>query len=271
MVADVTNDTTGDADARLDTCVAAAEHGGALALDSFRSPLSVETKGGPMDSVTQVDRAVQEDVFDRIAEDYPDDPVVGEEADALKSVPEAGPAWVVDPIDGTNNYVAGNRNWVTSVACCVDGEPVAAANYAPATDDLYAAADTTTRNGEVATTSDRTDAASFLVNPIFGLSPVDRRGLTDVVDTVTSSFGDLRRLGSAQAALSGVAAGELEAAVSTVRLNDWDTVGGVHLVRSAGGAVTDVHGDRWTPGSEGLLASNDAAHHALVSAFDPRT
>ncbi|MFC7068918.1 inositol monophosphatase family protein [Halobaculum lipolyticum] len=262
--------TGDDAADRLDTAIAAAERGGRLALDSFRTALTVETKAGPMDAVTAVDRAVQTRVAEFLADAYPDDAFVGEEDDALKAVPAEGTAWVVDPIDGTANYVAGSRVWMTSVVACRDGEPVAAANYAPATGDLYAAADgRTRRGGDPATVSDTDDPAAFTINPIFGVSSNHRRELTDVVETVLAEFGDLRRFGCAQAALSGVATGELAAAVSTVELNDWDTAAGVHLVRRAGGRVTDVHGDRWTPGSEGLIASNDEAHDTLVDAFEP--
>ena len=260
-----------DTDDALATAVEAAERGGALALESFRSDLTVETKAdGPMDAVTAVDRAVQERVFEYLADAHPDDAFVGEEEEARKRVPADGRAWVVDPIDGTVNYVAGNRVWMTSVALCRDGDPVAAANYAPATDDLYVAGDgPTRRNGEPATVSETPEPSAFTVNPIFGVSPRDKRALGDVIDTILDRFGDLRRFGCAQAALSGVATGELEATVSTVELNDWDTAAGVHLVRRAGGRATDVYGDRWTPGSEGLIASNDTAHDALVAAFDP--
>ncbi|MFC7137203.1 inositol monophosphatase family protein [Halobaculum litoreum] len=260
-----------DASDRLETAIAAARRGGDRAMESFRSAPAVETKAdGPMDAVTAVDRAVQETVAGFLADAYPDDAFVGEEEDARKTVPATGDAWVVDPVDGTVNYAAGNRVWMTSVAACRDGEPVAAANYAPATGDLYVAGDAgTRRDGDPATVSDTTDTAAFTVNPVFGVSPRHRRELTAVVGTVLDSFGDVRRFGCAQAALSGVATGELEATVSTVALNDWDTVAGVHLVRRAGGRVTDVHGDRWTPGATGLIASNDEAHDALVEAFAP--
>ena len=286
----------GSAADRLATCVTAAESGGELALESFRSALTVETKDGPMDAVTEVDRAVQRHVVQQIAATYPDEPVVGEEdvtvegtpdgesaqgdarggagsaaeVDVLKAVPSTGPCWVVDPIDGTNNYVTGNANWVTSVAFCRDGDPVAAANYAPVTGDLYAADPSgATRDGDPVSVGERSDPDSFLVNPIFGSSPRHRRELLAAVETVLSSFGDLRRFGCAQAALSGVAAGELDAAVSTVELHDWDTAAGVCLVREAGGVVTDVHGDRWMPGDEGLIASNGEAHRELVRSFEP--
>ena len=258
-------------DDRLETAVAAAERGGSVALDSFRSALDVETKAdGPMDAVTAVDRAVQDRVIEYIGRSYPDDAVVGEEDDALKSVPESGVAWVVDPIDGTVNYAKGNRVWMTSVAVCHDGEPVAAANYAPATGDLYVAGDATARrNDDPVSVSDTADPKAFLVNPVFGVSRPHRRGLTAAVDTVLAEFGDVRRFGCAQAALSGVATGELDAVVSTVELNAWDTAAGVQLVRRAGGRATDVYGDRWRPGSKGLIASNDEAHGALVDAFEP--
>ena len=259
-----------DATERLAACRTAAERGGDVALESFRTGLAVESKAGPMDAVTEADRAAQRTVVEFLGDRYPDDPVVGEEEDAPKEVPEAGPAWVVDPIDGTNNYVAGNRTWVTSVAFVRDGEGVAAANVMPATGETYAAgADGVTRNGDPATTSGRTDPETFLVHPIFGFTSRHRRELVAAINTTMTEFGDTRRAGSAQAALSGVACGELEAAVSTVRLHDWDTVAGVHLVRRAGGVVTDARGDRWAPGADGLLASNGEAHERLVEAFDP--
>ncbi|QLG27222.1 inositol monophosphatase [Halorarum halophilum] len=278
----------GSAADRLATCVTAAESGGEFALESFRSALAVETKDGPMDAVTEVDRAVQRHVVQQIAATHPGEPVVGEEdvtfdgtsdgatdgetasVDVLEAVPPSGPCWVVDPIDGTNNYVSGNANWVTSVAFCRDGDPVAAANYAPVTGDLYAADPSgATRDGVPVSVGERSDLDSFLVNPIFGSSPRHRRELLAAVETVLSSFGDLRRFGCAQAALSGVAAGELDAAVSTVELHDWDTAAGVCLVREAGGVVTDVHGGRWAPGDEGLIASNGKAHGELVTSFEP--
>jgi myo-inositol-1(or 4)-monophosphatase len=246
----------------------ASRAGGALALDSFREELRVETKSGPMDAVTEVDRAVQRRVATRIRDSYPDEPIVGEEnaADASAEVPETGPAWVVDPIDGTNNYVVGNRRWATSVAAVRDGRPVASANYLPALSDTYVAGESATRNGDPIRVSEKSDPSSFTVATIFGLSAAERRELVQISETITTAFGDLRRLGSGQATLSMVASGELDAAVSTVRLPPWDTLAGVHLVRRAGGTVTDAAGDPWRHDSVGLVASNGEAHDALVDA-----
>lgn len=246
-----------------------AREGGDLALAEFRGSLTVETKEGPLDSVTEVDRAVQRHVADRVADAFPEDSLVGEEDDAAKTVPAGGYAWVVDPIDGTNNYVAGSRDWATSVALVRDGEVVAAVNRAPALDETYAdLGDGPTRSGDPCTTSDRADVGTFTVDPVFGLAPAHRTGLAAVTGVVANRLGDLRRVGSGQLTLSMVAAGELDAAVSTVSLPPWDTVAGVHLIRAAGGAVTDLDGERWTADSTGLLASNGEAHDALLDAFD---
>ncbi|MFB6127040.1 MAG: inositol monophosphatase [Halolamina sp.] len=274
-----------DVEAQAGTCEAAAEAGAAVATDAFRGSLTVETKSDPMDSVSEVDRAAQRAVVAEIRERSAA-PIVAEEdldgVDTLSSLPEAGPAWVVDPIDGTNNYVAGNRNWGVAVACVTDAAalrtptdrdpdatPVVAVNEMPALGDTYRLADGTTRNGEAVTTSARTDTARFGVNPIFATAAVDRERLPPVVETVMSEFGDLRRYGCAQLVLSCVAAGELDAAVSRVGLNPWDVVGGVEMVRAAGGEVTTAAGEPWTPSATSLVATNGEAHEAVVAAFDP--
>jgi myo-inositol-1(or 4)-monophosphatase len=251
---------------RVELVEGLAREGGRLALESFRSTLTVGTKDGPLDRVTAVDRAVQERVFDGIREVYPGDVLVGEEGDARETLPDSGVAWVVDPIDGTNNYVAGNRRWATSLALAVDGDPVAAVNHLPALGDTYVATGgKMTRNGTAVTVSSVADPSSLTVAPVFGLVGPYRTGYAEAARAIVESFGDMRRVGSAQATLSMVATGELDAAVSTAPLDVWDTLAGVHHVRSAGGTVTDAAGEPWHPGSAGLVASNGRVHDVLCS------
>ncbi|MGM0606098.1 MAG: inositol monophosphatase family protein [Halobacteriota archaeon] len=294
-------------DDRVSIARAAAELGGEIALASFRSDLAVETKTGVLDSVTAVDRRVQREITSFFEKHTPTIPVIGEENDAPSVVPDTGPAWIVDPIDGTNNYVAGNRVWAVSIAATIDGDPVAAVTALPALGETYLAGSSrTVRESEPAGSpridssaddrtddarvrdrtmdardcdpprrepvgvSDRTDPAAFTIAPVFGLADEHQTALLSTTDTIVTAFGDVRRAGSAHATLAGVASGELDAAVSTVDLHPWDTVGGVHLVRQAGGTVTDLQGDRWRHDSTGLVASNDAAHETLVTAFGDR-
>jgi len=255
-------------DDRATVAERAARAGGAVALETFRAGIATEAKSGKTDLVTQADRDSQEEVSAVIEEAYPEEPIVGEEGEGVKEVPEEGPAWVIDPIDGTNNYVRGVRLWATSVAATMDGKPVAAANVVPALGDAYRAGESeTTRNGEPVGVSDRTDPEAAIV------ALTAWRG-SDRLDTYTTlwgelahRFGDLRRYGSAQVTLSYVASGALDALCTNTDPNPWDTLAGVHLIRRAGGRVTDLDGGPWR-GSGGFVASNGTSeiHDAALEA-----
>ena len=254
----------------------AARAGGAVARKQFRGDLAVETKANKNDVVTETDRDAQAQVVATVREEFPDDPFLCEEElvtrngpapVAVDSVPETGPAWVVDPIDGTANFVRGLKTWTTSVAAVSDGEAVGAATYLPAAGDFYGAGpDSVTRDGDSLSVSDRSDPETFAVVPVGWWDTDDRGEFGRLCTAVGEQFGDLRRIGSFQATLAYVAAGALDGAVCTKPTYPWDTMAGVHLIRRAGGRVTDLDGDRWHPESEGLVASNDEAHDRLLSA-----
>ncbi|MUV89656.1 inositol monophosphatase [Halapricum sp. CBA1109] len=255
-----------EADRRA-TARAAAARGGEIALEAFRTDLAVETKDGKTDVVTRADREAQRAVVERIREAFPEDIVVGEENDARSTVPQSGAAWVIDPIDGTNNYVRGLRSWATSVAAVVDGRPVAAASVCPALGDTYEAGPAGAfRDGERLWVSDRSDPETFTVAPTIWW-PFDRREeYAAAADAIVSRFGDLLRLRCAQVTLAQVAAGGVDAAITNVDTNPWDTVAGVFMVESAGGTVTDLDGEPWTAASTGLVASNGQCHETVLDA-----
>jgi myo-inositol-1(or 4)-monophosphatase len=252
---------------RADLAARAANAGAQVALESFRGNLTVETKSGKTDLVTQTDRAAQRRVVEIIREKFPNDAIVGEEEDALKEVPESGPAWIIDPIDGTSNFVRGLRVWGTSVAAVEDGESVAAATVLPALSDTYlAGADGVTLNGDPVAVSTREDPETFAVAPTH--IEYDRpEQYATLLGELATRFGDIRRFGSSQATLAAVAGGSLEAAVTNVRMSPWDTVGGAHMIRQAGGTVTDLAGEPWRHDSQGLVASNGVAHEAVLMAL----
>ncbi|MFB6125999.1 MAG: inositol monophosphatase [Halolamina sp.] len=252
---------------RLAAVERAAAAGATVAAERFRTDFAVERKSGKTDVVTEADRAAQRRVVEVIEETFPDDAVVGEEEEELKVVPEGGPAWVVDPIDGTNNFVRGVRFWATAVAAVVDGEPVAAANVLPAVGDAYVAGDDgVTRDGEPVSVSDVSDPERAMVAPTIWWSLDRREEYAAANEAIVDRFGDLRRLGCAQGTLAKVADGSLDAAITNVDADPWDTVAGVHLVRQAGGRVTDLNGDRWRHDATGLVASNGAVHDEALAA-----
>ena len=256
-----------DEEDRLAVAERAATAGSEVAADGFRQGLAVETKAGKTDVVTEADRETQRRVIEVIRETYPDDAIVGEEEDELKDVPDEGAAWVIDPIDGTNNYVRSIPYWTTSVAAVRDGEPVAAVNTAPALGDTYLAGDGDARwNGQSVSISDKTDPETFAVAPTIWWGFDRRSEYAGACREIVERFGDMRRFGCAQLTLGMVASGAIEGTITNVDPNPWDTVAGVHLVRRAGGTVTDLEGEPWRHDSDGLVASNGQAHEELLAA-----
>ncbi|MDS0283290.1 inositol monophosphatase family protein [Haloarcula onubensis] len=259
----------------------AARAGGSVARTTFREALAVETKASKNDVVTETDRDAQAQVVATVREEFPDDAFLCEEdlvsrsgpetaetePTAVDEVPETGAAWVVDPIDGTTNFVRGLRTWATSVAAMTDGETVGAATYLPSMGDLYASGpESATRDGTTLSVSERTDPETFVVTPVGWWELDDRAEFGRLCTAVGERFGDVRRVGSFQATLAFVADGGLDGAVCPTRTNPWDTIAGVHMVRQAGGTVTDLDGEPWRHDSAGLVASNGEAHDELVAA-----
>jgi myo-inositol-1(or 4)-monophosphatase len=269
-----------DARQRAALAERAARAGGAVARDAFRGGLEVETKGDKTDLVTDADYETQRQVVHTITQEFPAEPFVCEETipetegtgptdanpgEQLDSVPESGPCWVVDPIDGTANFTRGLRLWCTAVAAVRDDETVAAATYLPAVQDIYTAGpDSATRNGDTLVVSDRSDPETFATALVARWADDRSDRLGSLVSGINERFGDPRRFGSFQASLAFLASGELDAAVTTEPFTPWDTLAGVHLVRQAGGTVTGIDGDTWTLASEGLVASNGEAHAEIV-------
>jgi len=252
---------------RLAVAERAAAAGAEVAHDLFRTDLAVETKADATDYVTRADREAQRAAVGEIRESYPGDVVVGEENGAREAVPESGPAWVVDPIDGTNNYVRGIRNWATSVAAVIDGEPVAAVNACPALGDTYAAGPEGARRGaDPISVTDRSDPETCTVTPTVWWDRDRRDEYAAATRSIVERFGDLARFRSAQLTLSLIAAGALDGALTNVAVDPWDAVAGVHLVERAGGRVTDLDGAPWRPGCAGLVASNGSCHGEVLAA-----
>lgn len=257
---------------RESTAVRAGRRGGEEAYRQFRTDLTVETKAkkgeviGPSDAVTKADRAAQRHVVEEIEREFPEDVIVGEESDSRKSLPEEGIAWLIDPIDGTYNYVRGLEHWTTSVAVVENERPLVAVNDLPVMDDTYVATpEGVERNGTAVTVSDREQAEAATVAPIVIPSFGERGSYAMGVQRIVEEFGNIRRFGSAQVTLSLVATGAIEGAIGTINPHPWDTVAGAYLVEQAGGTVTDINGDPWAHDSHGIIASNGHIHEELVN------
>lgn len=225
-------------------------------------PLRVTHKGA-VDLVTEVDRACEQAIRDVLHQRMPDVPVHGEEGGGAE---DARTRWVVDPIDGTTNFVHGFPAYAVSVALEVDGELVAGVVLDAARNVEYAAARGagTTANGSRIRVSDCRNLDLALVATGFAY---DRRERADAylryVKRALETTQGVRRAGSAALDLAVVAQGGLDA-YWEFNLAPWDVAAGVLLVREAGGVVTSVDGGALDRRKPCPLAANGWMHEAMM-------
>ncbi|TYL37356.1 inositol monophosphatase [Natronococcus pandeyae] len=257
---------------RVAVAECAARVGGEAANTRFRGELEAENKSDPAahvvnpgDVVTEGDRLAQRRVLEYLERVDPETVVVAEEAGAQKTIPDEGFAWVLDPIDGTYNYARGAPNWTTSLAGLQDRRPVVSATSVPALEDVYVTTEQVRHNGAVVSVSDRSAPEYCTVAPIAIPPYGDRKPYARAVASLLTTFGNLRRYGSAQLTLARVAEGTIDGAITTTGLAPWDTAAGVHAIRIAGGQVTAPNGEPWTIDSPGLVASNGRIHDELLA------
>ena len=246
-----------DAEALLRIAVAAAAEAGRL-LASWRGderPEVVQTKSSPTDIVTEMDRRSETLITSRIRAYRPGDTVLGEEGGQTSG----GPAdeddgslpgrvrWIVDPLDGTVNYLYGLRAWAVSIAAEVDGAVVAGVVEVPRHGETFTAVTgqgAWLHRGEARQAlrcSSGVPLDQALVGTGFGYDPGRRQVQGEVVAALLPHIRDIRRGGSAAVDLCSVAAGRLDAFYER-GLNYWDFAAGGLIAREAGALVGGLAG-----------------------------
>lgn len=217
-----------------------SESTGALLRDERPRELIVSAKSSPTDVVTQMDRAAEDHLIGLILRSRPHDGVLGEEGGERPGT--SGVRWVVDPLDGTTNYLYGIPLWSVSVAAEVDGVVVAGAVCAPEFGVTYFAglgegAWEDGRGGRrQLTASDQCDLGQALIATGFGYDSEQRRRQAQALVEVAPRVRDMRRLGSAAIDLCWVAAALTDAYMES-QLNPWDVAAGALVAREAGAVV----------------------------------
>ncbi len=250
----------------LDAACQAARRGAAV-LESWRARFSVREKGRA-DLVTEADLASQQETCSYLLGRFPGHGFLGEEGGKGQPRPGPGapPTWIVDPLDGTTNYVHDCPAYCVSVGLEVAGELVVGAIYDPRQDELFAAAkgQGATLNGRPIRTSGTDRLAEALLASGF---PPDLHGQERQLDWwryFSLRARSLRRTGSTALNLAYVASGRYDGFWAFDN-NAWDVAAGVVLVREAGGLVTGLDGGPYDPHSRPCLASNGPLHPALVA------
>jgi myo-inositol-1(or 4)-monophosphatase len=254
------------ADDLLEVAVAAARAAGALLLERFQQPATgVSRKSSSTDMVSDADRDAERLIRDLVGAARPSDGLLGEEGDAVAG--RSGLLWVVDPLDGTTNYLYGLPIWSVSVACEDSSGGLVGAVFDPCRDELFAAerGRGATLNGRPVHTSAGDDLSRALIGTGFSYAPETRARQARVLAELLSQVRDIRRGGSAAIDLAWVACGRLDGYYEE-GTRHWDRAAGMLLVSEAGGIATPLD-DGGEP-VEGALAAGRALHPALAQLVD---
>ncbi|TQM13602.1 inositol monophosphatase family protein [Pseudonocardia kunmingensis] len=225
------------------------------------APDGVATKSTPTDVVTASDHALEALIRERLAELRPDDAVVGEEHGSTAG--ESRTVWVVDPIDGTVNFLYGMPWYAISVAAVRDGASVAGAVYEPAAGRLWSAAvgAGATCDGRPLRVSGATDLSLSLLGTGFSYRAERRVRQVRMVSGMLPHVRDVRRAGAASLDLCAVAAGWVDAYLEH-GTNWWDWAAAALIAQEAGALVR-------TPGPTGSVPPDDGLGGDALLAATP--
>jgi myo-inositol-1(or 4)-monophosphatase len=235
---------------------AIAREAGHQLREAFAGPLvNVTAKSSPTDLVSEADHAAERLIRERLASARPCDGFLGEEGG--DEVGTTGLRWVVDPLDGTINFLFRIPQWAVSIACEDASGTLAGVIYDPMRDELWSAerGGAALLDGRPISASTRTDLATSLIATGFGYDAEIRRYQAEVVARLLPSVRDIRRLGSAALDLAWTAAGRYDAYFER-GLNHWDLAAGELLCTRAGLAVREL--EARPPAGTGVLVAPDA-------------
>jgi myo-inositol-1(or 4)-monophosphatase len=214
---------------------------GQIALDRYRrrEDLVIERKGR-QDFVSEADKACEDFVARALLKVFPEDAFLGEEGGAQNSGGNA--TWIIDPIDGTSNFIAGIPLWCVSLGLVIGGKSVLGVIYNPVTEELYAA-----QTGEGAFLNGRrirVSSAGKLDEARIGIGFSYRRPVKEHIAAVTACLDascEYTRFGSGALGMAFAADGRQDGYYEA-HINAWDVAAGMVLVAEAGGWTNDFFG-----------------------------
>ena len=255
-----------DLDELLALATSLATDAGELALTMREGVETLPTKSSPTDVVTAADRAVERLLVDGIRSARPGDGILGEEGASDDGT--TGVRWVIDPIDGTVNYLYGLTAWAVSVGVEIDGVPSVGVVVAPVRRELWQGVTGrgSTLNGRALRCSNVQELGQTLVATGFGYDARRRAAQAALLPTLLPTVRDIRREGAGALDLCSVAAGRVDAYFEQ-GLSPWDLSAGGLIAREAGARVEGLHGK--PAGADLVVAAGpgvfDALHDLLAA------
>lgn len=241
----------------LKSAIEAAREAGSIIMQYYKSKYEIRDKSYH-NPVTTADHAADKYLRETLTEAYPEYGWLSEETVDTQERLNCGRVWVVDPLDGTKEFIEGVPHFVVSVALVEDGEPVVGVLYNPASNELFTAAkaDGAFLDGERLSCSAETDFNEMV---ILNSRSETRRGLWEQYST---DFKEQRAVGSVAYKLGLTSAGRADIFASLRPKNEWDICAGHCILREAGGEIVTLEGEPITYNNEktlitpGLIASN---------------
>jgi myo-inositol-1(or 4)-monophosphatase len=239
-----------------------------LALASFGKPVKQWTKN-ESSPVSETDIAVDGLLRQRLAGETPGFGWLSEESRDDSARTGLAQVWIVDPIDGTRAFLSGRSDWAVSAALVENGRPVAAALYAPATEEFFAA---------VLGQGAQLNGAAIAASPGPHLDNVRIAGpkrFLDQLAEIAPPFVAMPRVHSLALRIARVARGELDVALTSGNSHDWDLAAADLLVHEAGGTITPLSGkplayNQSEPVHGALLAAGRERHDVLIGLVQSR-
>ena len=256
----------------LKTTLLNAVEAGAEQLTQYfnNENLKISNKEGINNWVTEADHAAEKAIIDVIKTGFPDHFILSEEVGEI--VTGSNIKWIIDPIDGTINFASGIPLCCVSIGIEKNGEMIMGAVYNPFINELFLAerGKGATLNDKKISVSKKTELLHSCLVTGFPYSYLDMpHGPLEVFEKFVRKGVPVRRLGSAAIDLCWVAAGRFEGFFEH-SLSPWDTAAGYLIVEEAGGRVTDMNGDKYSPYQKKLVATNGLIHDELIEIIHNR-
>lgn len=213
-------------------------------MSSFHSTLHIQEKSGRTDLVTNIDKEIEAFLSEKIKEAYPAHQILGEEGMGHQHTSKQGIIWIIDPIDGTLNFIHQQRNFAISIGVYQDGIGQLGLIYDVVHNEMYSA-----QRGQGAFFNDVPIARLQHVNLQDSMISINASWLlpnsyirTENVIQLVQTVRATRSFGSAALGIAGVVMGQMDAYMS-MRLAPWDIAGGLVLLHEVGAEVSDLKGN----------------------------
>jgi len=248
----------------LDITLEAAQKAGAIIKDNFHKNKLIDYKGR-INLVTNVDMEAERTVIETIKNYYPAHNILTEETEYNQN-PDQEYCWVIDPLDGTTNYVHGFPFVCVSIALQKDGESIVGVVYNPILDELFYSekGKGSFRNNEPISVSDNADFSKSLLATGFPYDMLneERNNIKNFSNVIRECRG-IRRPGAAALDLCYVARGIFDG-YWELELFPWDTAAGILILEEAGGKVSTFDGSKFSIFDKEIAASNGKIHKELL-------